>query len=146
MGEHVRERRENRSLTIMYIRFVYDAPVESMQARAGIFRASDILLENEFTPDTVRQEVQSIRHWFNDFLDRPQSFSKSKSKSKWKDTKGLSWFKPTAKEHIEKTYALKRILEANGVPMTVLRSKRLGYVVYEDEFQIVAEPFSDTNC
>ncbi len=130
----------------MYIRFIHDVSIESMHAKAGIFHASEILLENEFTPDAVRHEVQKIRQWFNDFLDRPNSFSRSKSKAQWKDTKGLSWFKPSAKDHIEKSYALKRILDSNGVPITVLRTKRLGYVVYEDEFQIVAEPFSDTNC
>jgi len=27
-----------------------------------------------------------------------------------------------------------------------LKAKRVGYVVYEDEYQIVAEPFADTEC
>lgn len=28
--------------------------------------------------------------------------------------------------------------------MRTLKAKRVGYVVYEDEYQIVAEPFADT--
>ena len=39
---------------------------------------------------------------------------------------------------------LKRIAEACGFHITVIREDRLGYIVYEDEFQVVAEPFKDT--
>ena len=36
------------------------------------------------------------------------------------------------------------ILEAYGHPVTIIRESRDGYLVYEDEFQVVAEPFADT--
>jgi len=39
---------------------------------------------------------------------------------------------------------MKVILEKYGHPVTMLTETRVGYVVYEDEFQVVAEPFSDT--
>jgi hypothetical protein len=39
---------------------------------------------------------------------------------------------------------MKLLLEENGYPVDVLKSKRLGYILFEDEYQIVAEPFSDT--
>jgi len=35
------------------------------------------------------------------------------------------------------------ILENNGVFIRTLKAKKVGYVVYEDEYQIVAEPFAD---
>ncbi len=41
-------------------------------------------------------------------------------------------------------YRLKRLLEANGYPVTMVKEKRVGYVVYEDGCQVVAEPFSET--
>ncbi len=41
-------------------------------------------------------------------------------------------------------HELKAILESNGCPVTVIREDRIGYVVHEDEFQAVAEPFADT--
>ncbi|MFT6426269.1 MAG: hypothetical protein ACJAYH_001966 [Celeribacter sp.] len=75
----------------------------------------------------------------------PERFSKSTSKGAAdRDAKGLSWFKPTAKEHIAKAFELKAILEENGYAIEVLKESRIGYVTFEDEFQIVAEPFSDT--
>ena len=41
-------------------------------------------------------------------------------------------------------HEIKRILEANGHVVHVLREDRVGYVVYEDKAQVVAEPFADT--
>jgi hypothetical protein len=37
------------------------------------------------------------------------------------------------------------ILENHGVWIEMLKTARPGYVVYQDEFQVVAEPFSDSN-
>jgi len=56
----------------------------------------------------------------------------------------ISWFKDTAKEHIAQMYALSRIIEAHGVHIEVLRTNRPGYIVYDDVFQITAEPYADT--
>jgi hypothetical protein len=36
------------------------------------------------------------------------------------------------------------VLERYGVTVQMIRAKRLGYVLYEDEFQVAAYPFSDT--
>ena len=38
------------------------------------------------------------------------------------------------------------MLENHGVHVRNLKAKRVGYVVYEDEHQIVAQPFADMNC
>jgi hypothetical protein len=56
----------------------------------------------------------------------------------------LSWFKDTAVAHIAKMHRLARILEAHGLPVEELRTERPGYVVYEDAFQVAAEPFRET--
>jgi hypothetical protein len=37
------------------------------------------------------------------------------------------------------------ILEAHDVKVEMLKTTKPGYVVYEDEFQVVAEPFSDSD-
>jgi hypothetical protein len=41
-------------------------------------------------------------------------------------------------------HQIKRLLEDSGHAVWVIRVERVGYVVYEDEFQVIAEPFSDT--
>jgi hypothetical protein len=37
------------------------------------------------------------------------------------------------------------ILENHDVWIEMLKTERPGYVVYKDEFQVVAEPFADSN-
>ena len=39
---------------------------------------------------------------------------------------------------------LKAILEMHGHIVSLVREERVGYIVHEDEFQVIAEPFSDT--
>ena len=41
-------------------------------------------------------------------------------------------------------YDIKRVLDANGHVVDILRQDRVGYLVYQDEFQVIAEPFADT--
>ena len=41
-------------------------------------------------------------------------------------------------------YDLKAILEQYGIHVDLIKSDRPGYIVYEDENQIAAEPFQST--
>ena len=40
---------------------------------------------------------------------------------------------------------MRLILKNNNVLTRMIKSPKVGYVVYEDEHQIVAEPFADMN-
>ncbi len=129
----------------MYLRFVYMKSVAGLRAREGIFQAAGELADDPLTDPVVVDRVDRLRIWFADNLDLPGRFSKTSSKGYFdKDTKGLSWFKPSAREHIARAFELKSILDEYGYAIEVLKTCRIGYVVYEDEHQIVAEPFADT--
>ena len=39
---------------------------------------------------------------------------------------------------------LVQILVAHGIVVEVLRTERPGYIVYEDAYQVAAEPFKET--
>jgi len=41
-------------------------------------------------------------------------------------------------------HQIKKVLEANGHQVATIKETRVGYVVYEDALQVVAEPFSET--
>jgi hypothetical protein len=41
-------------------------------------------------------------------------------------------------------HQLASILESHGYVVAIVREERVGYIVYEDEHQVVAEPFADT--
>ena len=55
----------------------------------------------------------------------------------------MCWFKASATEHIAKIYQMVYILEQSGVYVRVNKTRHPGYIVYEDEHQVVAEPFAD---
>ena len=56
---------------------------------------------------------------------------------------GVRWFKPSAREHIARAYEMVCLLEQNGVYVQAIKTRRPGYIVYQDEHQVVAEPFAD---
>jgi len=129
----------------MFLRFVNFRQVESMQAKEGIFRVAGDLVERNDVDQSTINRTETLLVWFADNLEAPEKFNKTKSKGYYrKNTKGLSWFKPTAIEHINRAFQLKMVLDENGYPIEVIKSSRLGYILYEDEYQIIAEPFSDT--
>jgi hypothetical protein len=85
----------------------------------------------------------ATRHWFNENLEEPTRFTASKPPFYRKPNKAISWFKDTAKDHLAHIRDLVVILQSHGIAVQMLKTDRVGYVVYEDEYQIVAEPFTD---
>ncbi|MDA8747285.1 hypothetical protein N9M66_03635 [Litoreibacter sp.] len=129
----------------MYLRFVQSCPVEGMRARQGFFDAAYDLRRCPTSDPMTVERLRILLDWFDDHLDLPARFNKTKSKGYLhKETRGLSWFRPSAKEHLAKSFELSTILQVHGFPVELLKTNRPGFVVFEDEFQIVAEPFNDT--
>lgn len=126
----------------MFVRFVIHKNDGGSGRRQGIFQAASeleyegVLLEHE------QREYDEIYEWFRHNLKKPRSFSRS-SKPHAKNV-ALSWFKDTAVEHLAKMHALSQILNAHGIIVEVLRTNRPGYIVYEDQLQVAAEPFKET--
>jgi hypothetical protein len=89
--------------------------------------------------------LQEIRDWFSDHLEKPARFTNAKLPHYRKRKNGISWFKASAQEHIGKIREIVAILESYDVSVRMIKTDRPGYVVYEDQFQIVAVPFADSN-
>ena len=108
----------------------------------GLFQASRELRDANLMNKYEEDQLLEIRDWFDENLKKPNSFAKSKKPH----AKGvaISWFKDSANEHIGKMYELKSILESHGIDVDVIRTTKPGYVVYQDEFQITAEPYAET--
>lgn len=129
----------------MFIRFVRPNKVETMAAREGFFCAAYEMRNDPDLNPHIADQLEVLLAWFRENLTIPVKFNKSKSKGSWRrDAKGLSWFKEDATDAIRKSFELIRLLEESGYIVEIIRCERVGYVVYEDENQIVAEPFSDT--
>ena len=110
----------------------------------GVFQAAFRLRERG-TLSPHEEELHDLtQQWFDENLKEPNRFTASKPPYYRKPNKAISWLKDTAGEHLSHPRDLVGILENHGITVRMLKSDRVGYVVYEDDFQIVAEPFSET--
>lgn len=116
-----------------------------MTAKEGFFCAAYELLDDKELDQFTSERLENLLSWFRQNLATPDKFNKSKSKGAWRrDSKGISWFKPEAKEVLAKSFELISLLKECGYSIEILRSDRVGYIVFEGSNQVVAEPFSDT--
>ena len=126
----------------MFIRFVIDDLDRGSGRRQGLFRAAATL---EYWPELAageRDRFAPIFAWFNTHLERPDRFSMSPRPHR--KAQALSWFRHTATAHLAKMRELQDAVERCGRHVQVIETRRVGYVVYRDEFQVVACPFRDT--
>jgi hypothetical protein len=124
----VLERRE-------YIRFVVGHKDDESHVERGIFQAAAWALEWQDITGSDADELNELRRWFSENLHGPTSFGRDKLRL------GICWFKTGSTEHISHIWGMVRILERNGIYVKKIKTDRPGYVIYEDEWQLVAEPF-----
>jgi hypothetical protein len=123
----------------MYVRFVVDGIDPKSGEPLGIFQAmyrlgrSGSLLEHE------EAWWNEVRRWFNARLDEPSRFARSRSPTAAKCA--ISWFKAGSVQHIARAREVVALLEEHGIRCHMVKTDRPGYVVHEDDFQVVAEPF-----
>jgi len=120
-----------------YVRFVVGVKDEDSQHEQGIFQAAATALESRAITDSDADELCKIRAWFSNNLEKPTSFGRGSA------SRGICWFRTDAAGHISRMWEMVRILERNGIFVKKIRTDRPGYVVYEDDWQIVAEPFRE---
>ncbi len=128
----------------MYLRFVVADIDEDSEKELGVFHAVRNLREDGKLYHYEEDQHDLIRGWFNENLEKPTRFTASKPPFYRKKNKAISWFKDSAHEHLAHVRSLVAILQNHGIPVRMLKTERVGYIVYEDEYQVVAEPFSDT--
>jgi hypothetical protein len=118
-----------------YVRFVIGRKDEDSHVEQGIFQAAAQAIEWHSITGSDADELNELRAWFSDNLQKPTSFGRDKLRL------GICWFKTGSNEHISRIWEMVQILERNGVYVKKIRTDKPGYVIYEDEWQLVAEPF-----
>ena len=123
----------------MFIRFSTGQVHRRSHVPAGLFCAASELLRADDLPDYEFDVLCELRRWFNTYLDSPfdhlphdQCYDRA-----------ICWFKATADAYLERAWDLVTILERNDIFVWTIRSHKTGYVHYEDEAQVFAEPFHD---
>ncbi len=126
----------------MYIRFVIGWVHLHSHSELGVFQAAYRLRNEAALYEYEEAFLRELLDWFNKNLEAPTKFTNSKPPYYRKKKKAISWFKESATEHIKKMRDIIAILENHGVSVSMITTERPGYVVYEDDSQVVAEPFS----
>ena len=118
-----------------YLRFVIGRKDEDSSVEQGIFQAAAHALESQQITGSDAHELNELRAWFSEHLEKPTSFGRGKL------AVGICWFKTGSAEHVSRVWQIVAILERNGIYVKKIRTDKPGYVIYEDEWQLVAEPF-----
>jgi hypothetical protein len=130
---------------VAYLRFIVSREHPDTGVADGLFGVAYAVRDSEETSRSDRESLTEQLAWFAQNLPIPKRFNRSASKGYYRrNTKGIAWFRDNAREHISRMHEMKRIVEANGHIVHVVREDRIGYVVYEDNVQVIAEPFADT--
>jgi hypothetical protein len=125
-----------------YIRFVTDEIDDETHRRRGIFQVAIYCQEDNETTKEDAEALSETLKWFDGELKKPDRFSKSQKT--FAASNAICWFRSTANNHIAKVRELCRLVEKQGIRTEMLTTTKPGYIVYEDEHQIVAVPFKET--
>jgi hypothetical protein len=118
-----------------FIRFVISRKDEDSHVEQGIFQAAARALEWQNITGPDADALNVLQAWFSENLEKPTSFGRDKLRL------GICWFKASSAEHISRIWEMVHILERNSIHVKKIRTDKPGYVIYEDEWQLVAEPF-----
>jgi len=130
---------------VAFIRFVVDALDEDSGHRLGVFNAAVALCDRGELSEAELKVLADVGRWLGGNLARPSRFTRKRNDSH-RRPRALSWFNDSALDHIRCIRQVCSVLSARGIQVRTIVSDRPGYVVYEDEFQVVAEPFADSGA
>jgi hypothetical protein len=128
----------------MYVRYIVPKRDEESHQLAGIFQAAYELRDQAVLDASAQSTLDSLLKWFRSHLPIPDRFSRSRRPRAHPNA--ICWMKEGSVQHFNKMRAIASLLDLHGVSTRILRTDRPGYVVYEDEYQIVAVPFQNTGA
>ncbi len=124
------------------IRFVTDGRHLPYGHRTGIFPSAYKARRENWLASGRHDELCDLLLWFSDNLPVPDRFAASRQHNG--KHSGISWIRSSAADHMRRLRRIADLLDGVGVQVQELRTTRPGYILYEDEFQVVALPFKDT--
>jgi hypothetical protein len=124
------------------IRFVTGSRHRPYGHRSGIFTAAYEAWREQRLNEADHAELRALLDWFRANLAIPTRFAASRH-PRAQET-AISWVRASAQEHTKRLRRLAALVTAAGVAVDELRTVRPGYVLYEDNHQVVALPFADT--
>lgn len=120
------------------VRFITPLTDSDSRVKEGLFVAAYRLRDQGDIAKYEREELRSHLQWFSGNLPVPTVLAERGNEG------AISWFKSQSKECISRVWSVVHILKENGIVITKITTDNPGYVIYEDDFQIVAWPSGAT--
>ncbi|RYD61355.1 MAG: hypothetical protein EOP83_17220 [Verrucomicrobiaceae bacterium] len=116
-----------------YIRFVAGTNRESPRRQHGVVTALRMLRDSGEVADYEAAHIRELFEWMNENLPCPPF-----KESDW-SSDAISWFKDSAQEFISRIRDMIVLLEIHGRPVRTITTLAPGSILYEDDYQVVAE-------
>ena len=120
----------------MFLRFINPERDRHSQQKRGVFQVAYDLIHADETPLELWCRLDAAIRWFERHLIIPD-------RSRLNDC-AIFWFRRDAHDFIHRVWELSRVLRRCEVEVDLIRTRRPGYIVYQDCIQIAAIPFRDT--
>jgi len=118
----------------MYLRLVVPSRDEDSHRDAGVFRATYGHIDAGDLPAAQRAWLEGVLDWFGRNLPIPELT----------EPRAVFWFRGEENPCVAHVWELAALLRDVGEQPRLLKTKRPGYLVYEDRFQVAAIPFRGT--
>ena len=120
----------------MYVRVATIQKYATSHQNAGVFqRAYDLYHSGDLDPSDASR-LESILLWFERNLPLPD-------RSKL-HPRAIFWFKPGAGKTARRVWDLAARVKEHGPAVEIVKTRRPGFILYEDDHQVAAIPFRDT--
>jgi hypothetical protein len=126
----------------MFVRFVVPTVDKDSGRRQGVFQQAYALRRAIEPTSELHKQLDETLAWLDGQLKVPERFTRGKRKSE--PGLAVSWFKDSALGHIAHMRVVCRMLSQHGIHTEMLSTDRPGYIVFEDDHQVAAVPFTDT--
>ncbi len=117
----------------MYYRFATSARNRDSHLPEGFFATAYKCRDALDCGSVIHTWIEEALAWFQEHLDAPEYLPE----------RAIFWFRADSDRCQEAAWSLAHALRENGETVLVLRTRRPGRVVWEDEDQVAAIPFRD---
>jgi hypothetical protein len=104
----------------------------------GVFAAAHAMIDEGRIAEADRNELAEVVKWFDRILPGGCVFGSRLP------ARAIFWFKASHHEIVQRAWQLVNLLKRHEMPIEMIKTDRPGRVVYEDEMQIAAVPWSVT--
>ncbi len=123
----------------MFIRFIGKEVDPLSNVEKGIFTLAYDLKNGDLLRKDEVIFLDELFAWFKQHLPIPTAFG-SPIDANDNTSRGICWFRSSSNGVLAKVWELKFFIEDQGILIDVLKAESVGYWLYSDEYQVVAEP------